>query len=1101
MNQRSLPLTRAPGLALTIGLFAAACSKGGSAPTGTTAGGDFVVTETQPANNGRVFLNDPIQLDFSNRIDLDTADHNAIRFLVLDENLEPTAESVVGTFRLARAEGDEAIGRRLEFVPAIPTNESYDDGGFPPGRTIIMSLVGGDPRNGAVLRDADGKGLAIPRSLQFSVADGTTPAQLFRDVVPGGPARVAFSVSPTLDGGAATLNQLGQADVEVRLTFDQPLNPVPDNVPVALDTDPLRRGEVDRGRIYMIYDDPALGADRWIPATVELEVNDLERAVVVLRPVGVLPNNAEIRVIVEDTLEDLSGESNAGNTSYDPVFATFRTDASYGLQFDAVVEEFDSRDAFDLGATFVEPLARIGRGFVASSLEFGGQSTILDYEPNQREVILNTDFVTIQPRNGLPFNVSGGRFNFNNVTIPAGVEVRGTGSRPMVWYASGDFIVGGTLSVRGGDGDRVNTLNSANFPAAGGIGQCGGGNGGRGSPSSTTRSATGEAGFGPGQIPGGGGQPGRLACVAGCPRGSGGGGGSFATRGDPWYLRTGFAGVEGRGGQSCAAVAGGQPGPLGFDDARTDNDFWGVGVDRNVNRQARIVGELEAIRGGAGGGGGGDGAPSCIIQDPGFRTNDDKGGGGGGGGGALVIQALGRITVLADGRITADGGHGGGGEQAGSSDEAGGGGAGSGGMVVLMAGGGIEIHTHGETYAQNDFDFAISADGGVTRTGTYTRTGGVIVSDKYPAVPAGYNNFPLGGFGGMGVVQLMAPVGENADNTNTALDDSIDVVRNGMPLSGGEKQRFLAWRGIDGRDDSDQVVAIGDDEGDIRPSPHLLPAPFGPRTRIRSKWIDTGATVRRSLASGDGQPRGVIDPSGSRSGPTYEFAGLDPNGFVAYTGQQGSDLVDVNQPAVLASPARVDSIEASASYLGEAAYRIALADDVLGAVENRYAHYQAELLDPAGTTVGSFRILAHTARSLVLAADDPLPGNAARLQVRAKFFGVAVDGVEGLGTTYAGINGQRVPTANVRIGFAFHQDPADPTASRYPANPNEFVYDLSDPAVQTALADPATAPYPFVLYDVIFDVAWQSTTGDPAPRLTSESPTIQLNFLRLPTRY
>ena len=551
MNHRFTTLTSA-----TLGVAALIVSLGGCsggngqlANTSAETGGDFLVLETEPQNNGRLFLNEPIRLDFSNPVDLNTADLNTISFTVLDQNQQATSEQPVGTFRLGRSPGDENIGRRLEFVPSFPTNDSYDDGGFRPGRTYLMSLVGGDQRNGTVLRDVNGKGLSVPRTLEFTTADGTTPAQLFRDVVAGGPARAGFEVLPPLDGGESTLNQLGQVDLEVRLTFNQPLNPISSNVPVALDTDPLLRGQVQRGRIYMEYDDvdPAIGRNRWIPANVELEVNDLTRSVVVLRPVGVLPNNAEIRVVVENTLEDISGESNSANAAYEPIFATFRTDSSYDVQFDAVVASFEDSSQFDLGAPFVEPLADIARGSVGSSLEFEGQATILDYEPTQREVLLNTDFTTIQPKNGQPFNVSGGVFNFNNVTIPAGVNVQGTGSRPMVWLVNEDFTVGGVLTVRGGDGDRVNTLNSANFPAAGGIGQCGGGNGGRGSPSGTARSPEGEAGFGPGQIPGGGGRPGRLDCVASCPRGSGGGGGSFATQGDPWYPIQSFQAVQGRG--------------------------------------------------------------------------------------------------------------------------------------------------------------------------------------------------------------------------------------------------------------------------------------------------------------------------------------------------------------------------------------------------------------------------------------------------------------------------------------------------------------------------------------------------------------------------
>ena len=137
----------------------------------------------------------------------------------------------------------------------------------------------------------------------------------------------------------------------------------------------------------------------------------------------------------------------------------------------------------------------------------------------------------------------------------------------------------------------------------------------------------------------------------------------------------------------------------------------------------------------------------------------------------------------------------------------------------------------------------------------------------------------------------------------------------------------------------------------------------------------------------------------------------------------------------------------------------------------------------------------------MLSADDLLPTGATRLQVRSKFFSVAVDGVEGLGRTYRGFSTLPVPVANARIGFAFHQNPSDASANRYPANPNEFVYDFNDPAVQMALNNPNEAAYPFVLYDLTFDVSWKSEPGDSPPRLSPDSPAIRLGFIRLPFRF
>src|SRR5262249_50041495 len=156
----------------------------------------------------------------------------------------------------------------------------------------------------------------------------------------------------------------GQVPVEVRLTFDQPLNPARSNVPVALDLDPLHRSLAQRGRIWLEYDDPERGKGTWLPATVAIASNTLAGAVVVLRPLGVLPNAAPGRGSVLRELEDLSGQPNASAPGYDPVFAAFATASGYEPQFDAVVEGFDTVASLDLDAAFADPRAEHHPGYL-----------------------------------------------------------------------------------------------------------------------------------------------------------------------------------------------------------------------------------------------------------------------------------------------------------------------------------------------------------------------------------------------------------------------------------------------------------------------------------------------------------------------------------------------------------------------------------------------------------------------------------------------------------------------------------------------------------------------------------------------------------------
>jgi hypothetical protein len=824
-------------LALAVLTALSACSSGGSTSSGeVNTGGNFVVLKTEPVNNGRVYLNDPVRIDFSNKVDLNSADLNTLSFQALDQLGNPLTELVSGSFQLDTTPGDTEPGRRLLFVPRLPSNNDYSNGGFRSGRTYIALLVGGTSYNGTTLRDVNGRALDVPASFAFSTTEGTLSTQLFRNPLAGGPRRrlsggLEVSTATSLD--AVPLNLFGAPPVEVRLAFDQALNPNDTNIPVAFDSNPLVRSISNRGRVFLEYDDPELGNDTWIPADVELEANDLNGAVLVLRPVGVLPNNATIRVIVENSVEDIAGESNVANLSYNRVFGTFTTQRLYNQQFNAIVEDFTDDDSIDFGAPFPEPIADVGPGYIKAGFSFEGRSTTLEYEPTVPEVVLNTAFTQIVPKVGLPFNVSGGVFNFKNVTIPQGVNVKGQGPNPMIWLCSGDFRVAGTLTVRGGNGARVDTLNSANFAKAGGIGICGGGNGGNGTPSGTRRDLRGGTGNGPLQVPGTGGGGGRIACTSGCYTGSGyggsgggsgGGGGTLATQGDPRYDTATYTGTTfqqklGVGGAGCSGAAGrantlpgGEAAPRVFTDARQDNNFWGGGI--NLATNLRITGEISAPMGGGGGGGGGDTAhnTSCSTSDATF-ANDYSGGGGGGGGGVLIVKALGEIEVLPTGKIIADGGSGGGGEQVGACGEGGGGGAGAAGMVVLMSAKRIIIHAHSTgtgaaarylfrnpsaTTIDKDYNFAISADGGVTTTGAFTAP---IVASKYPAAGQNviastvYDDNPLGGFGGMGLVQLMAPPGDNSDGTNTALDDNIHVVLPLNPPAGLTKQTVLGWRG------------------------------------------------------------------------------------------------------------------------------------------------------------------------------------------------------------------------------------------------------------------------------------------------------------------
>ena len=1134
-----------PSVSLSLLAVLVSCS-GGSAPVGGVAiPPEFAVQAALPIAGQVRYLNDPLVLLCSSPIDRESVSTATVSVREVDGTGQPIGAAVAGTFVFANDD------RELRFLPALPIDGTAAHRGLQPGRSYVLQAIGGGPAVGAVLRGRNGGVQATTFAVPFTTVNGSGPAQWYRDSKPGGPLRSGLAVSTASSLDAVPLGLFGAPPLEVRLQFDQPLDPSPTNVPAGIDVSVLGRNIAQRGSIYLEYADPtdALGTFTWIPAGVELERNAADGATVVLRPVGVMPNHATVRIVVEPSLADLTGQSSNGVVTYDHVFGTFRTQDAWQQQWDGLVEAFGAHAPLDPLAAFAEPPAEVGPGYVKAAFAFDGVETNSDWWPTDVEVVLNTSVATVVPVSGPQREVQGGVFQFRNVTIPTNVTVVGQGPNPLVFLCTGKVLIDGALTARGGAGAQSNGLGQSGA-SPGGLGQCGGGNGGAGSPDPLVRDLRGAAGRAATGASMNGGNGGYLACLTGCYTGSGyngsgggsgGGGGSLAVQGDPHYLSTAPANAQpnvaptsntvfqqraGYGGSGCSGgsgtrsgfLRGGEPGLTVFVDSRSDNDFWGAGVD--LHRRLRIAGELAVPVGGGGGGGGGDTSwtPTCSLTSS-NPQNDYKAGGGGGGGGVIVIKALDEIWIRSTGSVRADGGHGGGGAQNAASGEAGGGGGGAGGMVVLMSAQAIRIEAHGNLsqnrfaygpspgapFLGNDYSFAISADGGVSTTGGF---GSVNITSKYPAsgnVPVNgptYDTDPLGGFGGMGIVQLMTPVGTNADGTNTRLDDNIHFHLPGAlssavlppPLGAAAKRQLLAWRGFQDAtgtsvDDFGQSTAIGNAEGDIRPAPTLLPAPFGPRSRARSQWIDTGRTDRRPLLAADAGARGVVIVGGTSYGPLYEFAGIDgTTGAVVGSAVRGEGVQ-------LLAPLTIDSVDAGAKFLGTPAYRVRTATPI-DATHNRFTCRDAELLAVDGAPLASFRILAHEDRDLWLAPTGTLPTAAVRVRIVARDFLITTNGTPGL-PLQVGSGSQPRPTANVRFGFAFHVAPntSNPLLGRYPSDSvDSFVHDLADPALRQWLTQNQPR---FVQWDVLFDLA---PVGAPVT-LTPGVARPEVRELRLPFRF
>ena len=373
-------------------------------------------------------------------------------------------------------------------------------------------------------------------------------------------------------------------------------------------------------------------------------------------------------------------------------------------------------------------------GAVSASFAFDGTGGIggdfnVDIMPGQT-IVLSTDSDVITSVDGLTQPVVNGVLDVASLRVRAGGNLIFVGPNTATILATDFVTVEGLISVNGGDNSGVTSLGTANQPETGAAGQGGGGDGGAGSAFTSQSTPRGSPGAGAFSIPGlgGGGGETTFAPSGGCAsenrRGAGGGGGTFASspvryfvQGDSGLLplaicqtllgmdgEAGFPGsFDGTGADSGTGSAeGGVMGPSPFLDSSDDNDFFGTMITAEGQQ---IRGELPRVWAGAGGGGGGDAVTSAIFPRTPFNaSNDEKGSGGGGGAGGLLILSIGDISVLGSGRVTADGGTGGGGENTNFFDRVGGGsGGGSGGHIVMSSAASIRLHSEATATTVMDF--------------------------------------------------------------------------------------------------------------------------------------------------------------------------------------------------------------------------------------------------------------------------------------------------------------------------------------------------------------------------------------------------------------
>lgn len=284
---------------------------------------------------------------------------------------------------------------------------------------------------------------------------------------------------------------------------------------------------------------------------------------------------------------------------------------------------------------------------------------------------------------GQPVRVTDGRFEFLELTIPAGVTVRFVGSKPARVLVTGNVRIDGTLDARGAAVERADDNPADGAGQAGGAGGPGAGAGGAG-----------------GDLPGvvGGNPDGRAGEDLRVPPGSPlhgrttdtGGRGSVAVptgalASAVTYRFFGFFSNQiAAGGGGGGLSAAGLPGSVvrerapGGEAGAAGRGGLGVLVPPTSARSRDAL-----SIGGSGGGGGGVHPYDSVLGRP---LRWARGAAGAGGGGAVLIAAGGDLTIARGGALLADGG------AASRRDHTDGlllapGGGGSGGSVLLQCGG------------------------------------------------------------------------------------------------------------------------------------------------------------------------------------------------------------------------------------------------------------------------------------------------------------------------------------------------------------------------------------------------------------------------------
>ena len=689
----------------------------GSGGSGNTGSSSFTV-QSVSVTSGQVWqINRPIDVTFSQDVDFTTVGLNTIALST------PSGLSATGTFS---ATSDP---RKVRFQPACPTQSDNSDAGLVPGGTTYTLHVLDTDDNGVTVRDTAGNAVSQGVSVSFTTPISNDSQALFLDTVPGPPSvrvrnRAGVSATDvnatyleTADGerfyfyqqiatqqGALIppggveylpgINKYSDAGTRWSLVvhFNQPIIASSDNITsdlITLEYEPIAGLEVFES----------------FGSSVELLANCTETgAVVRVTPQGVVPQGRRMRLNVRQGFSDITGDSLPSDLVGAARLSVDVSSNAFDREFDEITEGFQlsagSTGSREDGVTPLGvPRAAWGEGKLEASFDFGGTGGpggdfdwVVGFSGPETVILDTTSSQILGGPDGIPTvtqTVINGVLDVDDFRVLAGSRVIVIGPNPLTVLAKGDVEIFGELLINGSDNPGVGTLNTTNQPEFGASGNGGGGRGGTGSFLTSQSTPKGGDGFGAFAQANRGGIGGETTYNTGGTnnrRGAGGGGGRlgpdvyFDHDNDPntGLVRAqqliGLDAESGRGGapngkgaisQAVRAV-GGAIGEEPFLDESDVNNFFGQMITVESSNSVPLI-------------------PFQI-------GGDEKGCGGGGGAGGVRILAIGDIHVHEGGRITAEGGEGGGGENTNFFDRVGGGsGGGSGGHMIFSTAGSVIV--------------------------------------------------------------------------------------------------------------------------------------------------------------------------------------------------------------------------------------------------------------------------------------------------------------------------------------------------------------------------------------------------------------------------